>query len=202
LRMHPGYPSPRATTTTGHGASTKLGLPGKHTMRPDREHDRHEQADHADEQTMTAERFITHCARRATSRAACTAGNRSAIGTAMIAITTSNSMRVKAGRYLGRAGLDTGLSFPRPWSSASRKGTGADVVHRDMPPVMLEAEASHGSPDGPYSGSRVQRYPDTFPRAIARGGMIVRRPPRLQRRSRAGIAPASFPAHSAERPSE
>ena len=33
--------------------------------------------------------------RRAASRADCTAGNKSAISTAMIAITTSNSIRVK-----------------------------------------------------------------------------------------------------------
>src|SRR5262245_46755796 len=40
-------------------------------------------------------RLLTHCIRRAASRAACTAGNKSAIRTAMIAITTSNSMSVK-----------------------------------------------------------------------------------------------------------
>ena len=39
-----------------------------------------------------------HWARRAASRAAWTAGNKSAIKTAMMAITTSNSIRVKAGR--------------------------------------------------------------------------------------------------------
>src|SRR5947207_332032 len=41
-------------------------------------------------------RLLTHCERRAASRAACTAGSRRAIRTAMIAITTSNSIRVKA----------------------------------------------------------------------------------------------------------
>ena len=39
-----------------------------------------------------------HWARRAASRAACTAGSNSAIKTAMMAITTSSSIRVKAGR--------------------------------------------------------------------------------------------------------
>ena len=39
-------------------------------------------------------RLLVHWARRAASRAACTAGNNSAIKTAMIAITTSNSIRV------------------------------------------------------------------------------------------------------------
>jgi hypothetical protein len=39
---------------------------------------------------------LTHCMRLAASRAACTAGNSSAIKTAMIAITTSNSINVKA----------------------------------------------------------------------------------------------------------
>src|ERR1700712_1980208 len=40
-------------------------------------------------------RLLTHWARRAASRAACTAGRSRAIRTAMIAITTSNSMSVK-----------------------------------------------------------------------------------------------------------
>src|ERR1700730_14088614 len=39
-------------------------------------------------------RLLTHCDRRAASRAACTAGNKSAIKTAMIAITTSSSISV------------------------------------------------------------------------------------------------------------
>ncbi len=39
-----------------------------------------------------------HCDRRAASRAACTAGNSKAIRTAMIAMTTSNSMSVKPRR--------------------------------------------------------------------------------------------------------
>ena len=46
-------------------------------------------------------------------------------------------------------------------------------------------------PVGPYSGSRVDRSPDTFPRAERPAVAFVRGPPRLQRRSRAGIAPAS-----------
>src|SRR5262249_35807366 len=41
-------------------------------------------------------RLLLHWARRAASRAACTAGSSSAINTAMMAITTSNSIRVKA----------------------------------------------------------------------------------------------------------
>src|SRR3954463_6139586 len=40
-------------------------------------------------------RLLTHCERRAASRAACTAGNSRAISTAMIAMTTSSSIRVK-----------------------------------------------------------------------------------------------------------
>src|SRR3954447_16958894 len=44
--------------------------------------------------------LFVHCARRAASRAACTAGKRSAIKTAMIAITTSNSIRVKPAERL------------------------------------------------------------------------------------------------------
>src|SRR3954462_12871514 len=40
-----------------------------------------------------------HCERRAASRAAWTAGNSSAMSTAMIAMTTSSSMSVKPGRF-------------------------------------------------------------------------------------------------------
>ena len=40
-------------------------------------------------------RLLVHWARRAASRAACTAGKRSEISTAMIAITTSSSISVK-----------------------------------------------------------------------------------------------------------
>ena len=42
--------------------------------------------------------LFVHWARRAASRAACTAGSSRAIRTAMIAITTSNSIKVKARR--------------------------------------------------------------------------------------------------------
>src|SRR5262245_21185958 len=45
--------------------------------------------------------LLTHWARRAASRAACTAGNKRAIKTAMIAITTSSSISVKADRAPG-----------------------------------------------------------------------------------------------------
>src|SRR5215471_2774213 len=40
-------------------------------------------------------RLLVHCARRAASRADCTAGNNRAIRTAMMAITTSSSIKVK-----------------------------------------------------------------------------------------------------------
>src|SRR4051812_14552077 len=43
-------------------------------------------------------RLLTHCDRRAASRAAWIAGRRSAISTAMIAITTKSSISVKPGR--------------------------------------------------------------------------------------------------------
>jgi hypothetical protein len=44
-------------------------------------------------------RLLTHCARRAASRAACTAGKSNAIKTAMIAITTKSSIKVNAARF-------------------------------------------------------------------------------------------------------
>src|ERR1700712_1774244 len=46
--------------------------------------------------------LLTHWARRAASRAAWTAGSNSAIRTAMIAITTSNSISVKPRREIDR----------------------------------------------------------------------------------------------------
>src|SRR5512135_1052133 len=42
--------------------------------------------------------LLTHCSRRAAPRADCTAGNSSAINTAMIPITTSSSISVNARR--------------------------------------------------------------------------------------------------------
>src|SRR5581483_11814028 len=45
-------------------------------------------------------RLLTHCERRAASRAAWTAGNSRAIKTAMIAITTSSSISVKPRRRM------------------------------------------------------------------------------------------------------
>jgi hypothetical protein len=42
--------------------------------------------------------LFVHCARLAASRAACTAGNNSAIKMPMIAITTKSSISVKPGR--------------------------------------------------------------------------------------------------------
>ena len=48
--------------------------------------------------------LFVHWIRRAASRAACTAGNRRPIRTAMIAITTNNSISVKPREPLRRMG--------------------------------------------------------------------------------------------------
>src|SRR5205823_4147267 len=61
-------------------------------------------------------RLLMHCDRRAASRAACTAGSRSAIRTAMIAITTSSSIRVKPRRGRGYMG-------PPPLREQGQSGT-------------------------------------------------------------------------------
>ncbi len=53
--------------------------------------------------------LLVHCDRRAASRAACTAGSNSAISTAMIAITTSSSIRVKPRGRLRRIDVSLGL---------------------------------------------------------------------------------------------
>src|SRR5262249_10790722 len=46
--------------------------------------------------------LFLHCVRRAASRACCTAGSKSAIRMAIMAITTSNSINVNAFRDCGR----------------------------------------------------------------------------------------------------
>src|SRR5580692_2998359 len=64
--------------------------------------------------------LLVHWARRAASRADCTAGSNSAIRTAMIAITTSSSIRVKptrpgrAIRFIFRISFDLGDARRRP----------------------------------------------------------------------------------------
>jgi hypothetical protein len=62
---------------------------------------------------------------------------------------------------------------------------------KKCPPECFKAEACMVNPVGSYSGSRVKRSPDAFPRIAIRSGIIVQRPSRLQRRSRAGFSPAS-----------
>src|SRR4051812_40329524 len=56
-------------------------------------------------------RLLTHWARRAASRADCTAGSNREIRTAMIAITTSSSIRVKPVRRQGSEVLIEQLLF-------------------------------------------------------------------------------------------
>lgn len=69
------------------------------------------------------------------------------------------------------------------------------MAHGRRPARMLEAEASPGAPERPYSGSRVKQSRTPSHGRRARSGCRVRGPPRLQRRSRAGFSPASCPAH-------
>src|SRR3954468_1400759 len=84
-------------------------------------------------------RLLTHWDRRAASRAACTAGSSRAIRTAMMAITTSNSIRVNPRRLLMDLILDvkgdgvTGAPFradPRTATTAKRRrGPGRRAKH-------------------------------------------------------------------------
>src|SRR4051794_14978049 len=73
-------------------------------------------------------RLLVHWARRAASRAACTAGSSSAINTAMMAMTTSNSISVNPGRIRGLRDLDMALSgnegSDRDPATANRGGRG------------------------------------------------------------------------------
>ena len=64
-------------------------------------------------------RLLLHCMRRAASRAACTAGNRSATSIPMMAITTRSSMRVKPLRAL-KIRKKPRFRRPREASDASR----------------------------------------------------------------------------------
>ena len=75
----------------------------------------------------------------------------------MIAMTTSSSISVKARRVSGERGTGmvlsgAGTDWPRgkAWSSSRR-------TRSSRPARMLEAEASPGAPERPYSGSRVGR---------------------------------------------
>ena len=52
--------------------------------------------------------LFTHWARRAASRAACTAGNSRAISTPMMAMTTSNSISVKPSAAMAHGGRSGG----------------------------------------------------------------------------------------------
>src|SRR6185503_9289672 len=52
---------------------------------------------------LSCVRLFEQLARRAASRAACTAGKSSATSTPMIAITTSSSTRVNPRRFMGRS---------------------------------------------------------------------------------------------------
>src|SRR6516162_4340560 len=76
--------------------------------------------------------LLRHCPRRAASRAAWTAGSRRAISTAMIAMTTSNSINVKA-----------------------------RAVRRLIGEVLMEGESLTGSaPFGPGMGSSAESRRD------------------------------------------
>src|SRR4051812_34708349 len=61
--------------------------------------------------------LLTHWARRAASRAACTAGKSRPINTAMMAITTSNSIRVKPRRRSRGRGM---RELPGGWVGGDR----------------------------------------------------------------------------------
>ena len=102
-----------------------------------------------------------------------------------------------AGGMIGEGVEDmdlSGASAGRKYGPTKRWTTPSAWRAKRRLPRMLEAEASPRSSEGPCSGSRVERFPDAFPRVDARSGRFVRRPSRLQRRSRAGVSPASCPA--------
>src|ERR1700743_694565 len=97
--------------------------------------------------------LLPHWLRLAASRAACTAGSKSAIRTAMIAITTSSSIRVKP-RHRNRD-LVSMRKISRGWNASGHPPdpgddpAGAGVVGvaepRAQPRLLArDAEGSHG----------------------------------------------------------
>src|SRR4051794_3015377 len=85
-------------------------------------------------------RLLMHCARRAASRADCTAGSKSAISTPMMAMTTNSSIRVKP--RLRRVSIRTPPSgmppgFDRP--------SGSELIGRDDLAPVLGADRPPGT---------------------------------------------------------
>src|SRR5262249_52301219 len=74
-------------------------------------------------------RLLVHWARRAASRADCTAGSKSAISTAMIAITTSSSIRVKPAWRIARSLCRFTESAPSRGGISCRGGTEPECGH-------------------------------------------------------------------------
>src|SRR5205823_2894957 len=114
-------------------------------------------------------RLLTHWARRAASRAAWTAGSSRAISTAIIAITTNSSIRVKAranrerdrsGRYLikvllsrttGKKGWNEATSSRRGGSRAGA-GQAGPRGHGPGPDYGLGTPASDPTRSEPFGG--------------------------------------------------
>ena len=97
-------------------------------------------------------RLLTHWARRAASRAACTAGSSSATSTPMMAITTSSSISVKpAGEPMGRElcdhhasrSWDTLLALSHHLSAGTRQGVHGRKDYF-FAASLLEASAGDG----------------------------------------------------------
>src|SRR6516225_9032589 len=96
-------------------------------------------------------RLLTHWTRRAASRAAWTAGSKSAIRTAMIAMTTSSSISVNARRRLMEDSLGDGPFEYKSFRDFDNRWREEDGRHsRDF-----NAEAAGpGTPVGAVSGSK------------------------------------------------
>src|SRR5438477_4215218 len=99
--------------------------------------------------------LLVHCARRAASRAACTAGRRRAIKPAMIAMTTSNSISEKPRRnrysdrrqpmmvLLCRSGTRRGENERLRTHSPAAPDPTKQVVRRSWPSGSLFGERVH-----------------------------------------------------------
>src|SRR5262245_55929114 len=98
-------------------------------------------------------RLLTHWARRAASRADCTAGKSKAIRTAMIAITTKSSISVKPTerRAIGRLVMEV-----TSWYEDQETGLSLAKV-RWGPPVPRRDLGASGRPVGPAAGLVVIR---------------------------------------------
>src|SRR5262245_22095909 len=122
-------------------------------------------------------RLLVHWARRAASRADCTAGSSSAINTAMIAITTSNSMSVKPRR------------LPLRWTKRSMDGP-PRVLEGDERGLIIERIRARTVPPGRATQGKAGTFGSIQPGMLLRLLLVLEEGAFLLR-VRLGLGPAT-----------